>query len=119
MTEQAHTPEELADYLDEVLSHGVPEPARNEADPLVETALRLTNAAHPEPSLQTATRIQARMLAEIPKSPRQRRARTHSIARRILPLNRAIQKRGARVRLQFPDPVRQLPVGKHVRVVRR
>jgi hypothetical protein len=86
MTNRPHNPEELADYLDTVLPPGASTPGQSDDDPLVKTGLRLANETHPEPSLRTATRIQARLLAEVNTSQQRPHTRIRRISQRALAL---------------------------------
>lgn len=61
MTEHRHTPDSLADRLDQVLP---PEnrPASHDEDPLVDVALRMANAPRPQLSAEARSRIQQQVM---------------------------------------------------------
>jgi len=72
MIDPKHTPDSLAAKLDRVLANKA---RNNEDDPLVSTAVRLTNAPHPELSSQKVARLQAQVLDAHRHHPRSSRSR--------------------------------------------
>ncbi len=66
MTEFKHTPDSLADELDQIIPPGSHLPAESVDEPLIESAARLANAPRPALSASARARIHASLLQQAP-----------------------------------------------------
>lgn len=62
MSEYRHTPDSLAERLDELLPPGQPNQVNHDSDPLIQAAAWLASAPHPQISPEAMARIQAQVV---------------------------------------------------------
>lgn len=88
VTKDKYNPEELAELLNNALRDRSMGATDDTTDPLVETALRLTQETHPEPSAMFAERVKNRLISGTSRKshPRRNRILFAPILRRALPL---------------------------------